>query len=128
MLAGKLIHVVDDDGGFLKGIERLLKAHGLKVKTFASAEEFQAYADPAEAACLILDIHLSGISGIELLRRLSGAGIRIPVVLVTANDSETMRKAATDAGCSAYLEKPFSAKVLMDAINGAVAPDVIRRS
>ncbi|RUM95765.1 response regulator [Pseudaminobacter arsenicus] len=128
MLEGKLIHVVDDDSEFLKGIARLLKAHGLEVRTFASAEEFQMDAEPAEADCLVLDIHLGGISGIELLCRLSSAGIRVPVVLVTADDSEPTRGAAAAAGCSAYLEKPVSGKLLMDAINGAVASAGIQPS
>jgi len=128
MLQGALIHVVDDDSGFLRGIERLLKAHGLDVRTFASAEAFQADADPAAAACLVLDIHLGGITGIELLRRMSGAGSRVPVVLVTANDSEPTRRAARDAGCSAYLEKPVSARQLMDAINEALASVRIKPS
>ncbi|WP_274629855.1 response regulator transcription factor [Arvimicrobium flavum] len=92
MLTGKLVHVVDDDSGFLKALERLLKAHGLQVRTFASAEKFESEADPSEAACLIVDIQLGGMTGIDLLRRLSDAGIQVPVVLVTANDSETMRR------------------------------------
>ena len=78
MPTGKLIHVVDDDRGFLKGIERLLSAHGLEVRTFSSAEEFQAEADLDEAACLILDIHLTGMSGIELLSRLTRWGSEDP--------------------------------------------------
>ena len=78
MPPGRLIHVVDDDRGFLKGIERLLTARGLEVRTFSSAERFQAEADLEAAACLILDIHLTGMSGIELLSRLSRAGPRTP--------------------------------------------------
>ena len=123
MPTGKLIHVVDDDRGFLKGIERLLIAHGLEVRTFSSAEEFQAEADLDEAACLILDIHLTGMSGIELLSRLTRSGSRIPVVLVTASDSEVTRRAAMAAGCNAYLQKPFPSSVLMEALAEAVGPD-----
>ena len=123
MSAGILIHVVDDDCGFLKGIERLLNAHGIEVRTFSSAEEFQAGADPNEAACLILDIHLTGMSGIELLNRLSRWGCRIPVVLVTASDSEVTRRAAMAAGCDAYLQKPFPSSALMEVLAEAVGPD-----
>jgi FixJ family two-component response regulator len=123
MPTGKLIHVVDDDDGFLRGIERLLGAHGLAVRTFSSAEEFQAEADPNEAACLILDIHMNGTSGIELLNRLSRLGSRIPVVLVTASDSEVTRRAAMAAGCNAYLQKPFPSSVLMQALSEAIGRD-----
>ena len=123
MRVGNLVHVVDDDRGFLKGIERLLSAHGLDVRTFSSAEEFQAQADPAEAVCLILDVHLDGMSGIELLRQLSRLGSRTPVVLVTASDCEVTRQAATAAGCNAYLQKPVSASVLIGALAEAVGQD-----
>ena len=123
MWPGKQIYVVDDDSGFLKGIERLLRLHGLEVRTFSSVEEFEAEADPTEAACLILDVHLDGISGIELLGRLNRSGSRMPVVLVTGQGSDVTRRAAAAAGCSAYLEKPFSGRVLMDALVEAVGPD-----
>lgn len=119
MPAGKLIHVVEDNPRFLKGIKRLLNAHGLEVRTFSSAEEFQADADPNEAACLILDIHLTGISGIELLNWLSRSGSTVPVILVTANDSEVTQRAAMAAGCNAYLRKPFPSSVLMKALDDA---------
>ncbi len=128
MRGGKLVYVVDDDVEYLRGIELLLSAHGLGTRTFTSAEALQADADVAEAECLILDIHLGGISGIELLYWLSGAGIGVPVVLVTANDTETTRKAAAAAGCGAFLVKPFSAKTLLDAMNRATRPDDMRSS
>jgi FixJ family two-component response regulator len=123
MWPGKQIYVVDDDSGFLKGIERLLRAHGFEVRTFSSAEEFEAAADPAKASCLIVDIHLDGSSGLELLCRLNRAGSKTPVVLVTGQASEVTQRAAAAAGCSAFLEKPFSGQVLMDALVEAVGPD-----
>jgi FixJ family two-component response regulator len=123
MWPGKQIYVVDDDSGFLKGIERLLRARGFEVRSFSSAEEFEAAADPTEASCLILDNHLSGISGVELLSRLKRSGSRIPVVIVTGQGSEATQRAAVAAGCSAYLEKPFSGTVLVDALVEAVGPD-----
>ena len=122
MPAGKLIHVVDDDRGFLKGIARVLTAHGMEVRTFSSAEEFQADADLDEPALIILDIHLTGMSGIELLSRLTRSGPRIPVVMVTASDSEATRQAAMAAGCDAYLQKPFPSSLLMQALAKAAGP------
>ena len=117
-----VVHVVDDDPDFRRGLERLLRAHGLKVKAFGSAEEFVAQGACEEVGCLILDIHLSGISGIELRHRLAkDPGFKIPVVFVTAMDSQAVRAAAVDAGCIAFLQKPFPGKVLMDVVSRALA-------
>ena len=116
------ILVVDDDPGFLKGISRLLRAKGFEVAGYSSAEEFQAYADLRGAACLILDIHLSGISGIELSRQQRSLGSDVPVIFITGNGSEATHEAAMAAGCAGYLEKPCPAKKLMDAVSSALQP------
>jgi len=116
---GGTIFVVDDDRGFRRSLERLLRAYGFDVAGYASAEEFQATADPGAAACLILDIGLAGISGIELRRRLSASGCAVPVVFITANDNEPTRREALSSGCLAYLEKPFPARALIDALNSS---------
>jgi FixJ family two-component response regulator len=118
-----LISIVDDDRGFLRAIARVLKIQGFDVRTFRSAEDFLGRTDPSEPACLILDINLGGISGIELLHQLSRSGISVPVVFVTANDNENIRKAAVTAGCVAYLEKPVEMKALMEAVGEALRPD-----
>ena len=118
-----LIIVVDDDPGFLKAIARVLKIQSFDVRTFHSAEDFQGRADLTEPACLIVDINLGGMSGIELLRQLSQSGASIPVVFVTANDNETTRRAAMTAGCVAYLGKPVKTKALMEAVGEALRPD-----
>jgi FixJ family two-component response regulator len=73
------------------------------------------------ATCLLLDIHLGGISGIELQRRLAASGSKWPVIFMTANDDEVTRNQAMDAGCIAYLQKPFAQHVLLNAISKAVA-------
>jgi FixJ family two-component response regulator len=98
-----VVLVVDDDPGMLRGVERLLKAHGLDAAAFASAEDLIDRADFADAVCLVLDIHLNGMSGIELRRRLALSGVSLPVIFMTANDSEATRNAAVQAGCLAYL-------------------------
>jgi len=72
---------------------------------------------PDSAACIILDIGLGGASGIELGHRLSAAGHAVPLIFITANDSETVRQAALDCGCLAYLEKPFPASALIEALD-----------
>jgi FixJ family two-component response regulator len=115
------IYVIDDDPGFRRGLERLLKAHGLEVRSFASAEEFEARAGLLRPACIILDINLGGMSGIELRYRLGEPDVGVPVIFVTASDSDSVCKAAIDAGCAAFLRKPVPAKALMDAINETLA-------
>ena len=102
----------------LQGLNRLLSAHGFRVRTFASAELFLDEIAKCEADCLLLDIHLGGISGIDLQRHLTSSGKNLPVIFMTAIDTEATRQEAFDVGCIAYLKKPFLAKLLIDAING----------
>lgn len=102
-----------------RALERLLKAHGFSVRCFPSAEEFLALAGNCDAACLVLDIRLGGRSGLELRRDLRACGSTIPVIFITAFDSESMHRDALEAGCSAYLMKPFEASALIDAITVA---------
>ncbi|TYO64351.1 response regulator [Bradyrhizobium hipponense] len=112
------IAVVEDDPSMLQGLNRLLSAHGFRVQTFASAEAFLDDIAKCEADCLLLDVHLGGISGIELQRRLTSSGTNLPVIFMTAIDSEAIRREALDAGGVGFLKKPFLAKLLIDAING----------
>ncbi len=116
-----VVIVVDDNAGFLKGVARLLAHNGIESRTFASAEALLESGSAQTATCLLLDIHLGGISGIELQRRLAASGSKCPVIFMTANDNEATRNDAMDAGCIAYLRKPFVRDVLMDAIGKAVA-------
>jgi FixJ family two-component response regulator len=113
----RTIAVIDDNPSMLKGLDRLLSAHGYRVQTFTSAEMFLESFAECEADCLLLDIHLGGISGIDLQRRLTSSGTDLPVIFMTAIDSKATRQAAFDAGCIAYLRKPFLANLLIDAIN-----------
>jgi FixJ family two-component response regulator len=117
----QVVAVIDDDPGMLKAIERLLGAKGFDVEAFASAEAFLAGAAASEATCLVLDIHLGGMSGIELRRRLAESGSRLPVVFITALDDEATRKEAMEAGCVAFLRKPFLSHLLIDAIEKAAS-------
>jgi FixJ family two-component response regulator len=119
MSALRKVTVIDDDPTMLKAIERLLRVKGFEVETFASAEAFLA--GTGKAGCLILDIHLGGMSGIELRRQLVASGVEPPTIFITAIDDETTRKEATKAGCIAYLRKPFLASLLMGAIDKATS-------
>jgi FixJ family two-component response regulator len=111
------IAIVEDDPSMLKGLNRLLSAHGFRVQMFTSAEEFLSGIRSCEAKCLVVDIHLGGISGIDLKRRLASCGSDFPVIFMTANDNEATRQDAFRAGCVAYLRKPFLAGLLIEAIN-----------
>jgi FixJ family two-component response regulator len=113
----RTIAVVEDDPSMLQGLFRLLSAHGFQVVKFASAESFLDNVAHCEAACLVVDIHLGGISGIELKHRLVSSGSNFPVIFMTAVDSDDTRQQAINAGCVAYLRKPFLAKLLIEAID-----------
>ena len=116
-----VVFVVDDDLGTLKGLKRLLREHGYDSVVFSSAEEFQNHDDFESACCVVLDIDLNNESGIELRHRLRAAGISLPVIYITANDSPDVRIAAIESGCIAYLTKPVRAKSLIEPIEKAAS-------
>jgi FixJ family two-component response regulator len=116
-----LISVVDDDISVRKSLERLIRSAGLEVSVFASAEGFLNSADPRNADCLILDVRLPGMSGIELLHYLRTHRSRIPVIFITAHGSDDgARSAAASDWTVAYLIKPFSGDELFDAVSAAL--------
>jgi FixJ family two-component response regulator len=115
-----LVAVVEDDPGMLKSIDRLLKAYKFQTAIYASAESFFDDRAASEPTCLVLDIHLGGMSGIELRRKLTACGSSLPVIFMSAGDEETERQEALAAGCVAYLHKPFPAPCLIEAIGKAV--------
>jgi FixJ family two-component response regulator len=115
------VAVVDDDRSMLVGVERLLNAYGYATRVFASAEAFLDPGAEIDADCLVLDIDLGGMSGIELQRRLASCGSAVPIIFMTALDDETTRARALEAGCVACLLKPFVGRSLIDAVKIAVA-------
>jgi FixJ family two-component response regulator len=119
-----LVFVVDDDAGILKGLKRLLKQHGFDSALFDSVEAFENCDDFDAALCIILDVQLNGVSGIEVRYRLIDAGISLPVIYITANDSDAVRAAAVASGCIAYLTKPFPAQSLIEPIARVAAERV----
>jgi len=116
----RVVMVIDDDPSMLRSITRLLAVHGFATETFTSAEAFLDAAVTSGASCLLLDIHLGGISGIELNRQLSATGSKLPIIFMTAVDDDATRKEAMETGCVGYLRKPFPATLLLEAI-GKVA-------
>jgi FixJ family two-component response regulator len=113
--------VVDDDPGMLRGVRRLLSAHGYDCVLFQSAEAFQRHDDFEHAICVILDINLNEQSGIDVRQRLQEAGVSVPVIFITGNDNPITRMAAMASGCVAYLTKPFAAELLIEPVKRAAA-------
>ena len=116
----KVIAVVDDDPSMLSAADNLLGAHGFATLKFLSAEEFLGSAAATQADCLLLDIHLSGLSGIELRHKLKSSHPGLPVIFMTALDDEAVGQQAVRAGCVTFLHKPFPAHQLIKAIETAV--------
>jgi FixJ family two-component response regulator len=116
-----VVLVVDDDAAMLRSVARLLRQFGYDSLLFSSAEAFADHRDFDEAVCVLLDINLGNVSGIELRRSLNAAGNSIPVIYMTGNDGASVREAADQSGCLAYLTKPFSAKSLRESLEEASA-------
>lgn len=116
----KVVAVVDDDKSMLNAAESLLDAHGFTTIKFSSAEEFLGHRGATRADCLLVDIHLGGVSGIELRRQLKVSHPDLPVIFMTALDDEAVRHQALEAGCVTFLHKPFPAHKLIDAIKRAM--------
>ncbi|TFW53653.1 response regulator [Bradyrhizobium sp. MOS001] len=114
-----LVLVVDDDAGMLRSVTRLLRQSGYETLLFPSAEAFSNHNDFDGVTCVILDIDVGGVSGIEVRHRLKAANISVPVIYITGNDSPAVRAAAYQSGCLAYLTKPFSANSLMEPLHRA---------
>jgi FixJ family two-component response regulator len=114
-----VVLVVDDDPGMLGSIARMLRQLGYASLLFPSAETFAKQSDFDGAACVLLDINLGDGSGIELRHRLKAAGITVPVIYMTGNDTPAVREAAIQSGCLAYLSKPFSANSLIEPLKQA---------
>jgi FixJ family two-component response regulator len=114
------IAVVDDDVAVLKALGRLLRAHGLDAKTFASAQEFLAMLPHDLPQCLVLDLHMPDMGGLELQQHLARSGINLPIVIITANDSVEIRERCEAAGSIAFLRKPLQEAALFSAIKKAI--------
>jgi len=120
-LMAPLISIVDDDISVRKSLDRLIRSARMEVKVFASAEEFLNSDQPCNADCLILDIRLPGMSGIELHRHLLASKCNVPVIFITGHGSDDQaRSEAASDWTVAYFIKPFSGDELLDAVNTAL--------
>jgi FixJ family two-component response regulator len=116
----RVVSIVDDDDLMRSALQGLLKAVGLEARAFASAEEFLASGQQHDTACLIADIRMSGMSGLDLQATLNAERLRIPTIFLTAHGDERMRMQALRAGAVEFLAKPFDDKVLLDSVRAAL--------
>ena len=119
-----LIYVVDDDASVRKALTMLFMSADMEVKTFEAAEDFLKGQLREENTCLISDIKLKGLSGIELQQQLAERGIKIPVIFLTAFDSNEIRQQAKQAGAAAYFRKPMDDQALLDTIHWAISSGI----
>jgi FixJ family two-component response regulator len=116
----KLIAIVDDDDSMRSALHGLLKAVGLHAQAFASAEEFLKSGQQHQVACLIADIRMPGMSGLELQAKLNAERCRIPTIFITAHGDAKMRMQALRAGAVEFLAKPFNDEALLESVRGAL--------
>ena len=116
------VAVVDDDESLCRSFSRLLRAEGMQPVTYPSAEDFLADTKRPRFDCLVFDIQLGGMSGIELHRQLNSSGSTTPVIYITAHDEPATREEAQAAGCAAYFRKTAPGEDVLQAIRSAIAP------
>src|SRR5277367_4708143 len=117
---GPLVSIVDDDVSVRRSTQRLLRSSGLRAKVFASAEEFLQSGKAAETGCLILDMSMPGMNGLELQSRLAETGRLMPIVFLSARASEEEERRALQAGAASFLRKPVSKEALLNAIRAVL--------
>src|SRR5262245_44375909 len=105
----EVVSIVDDDASLRRSVRNLLTSVGFRVEAFPSAEEFLGSPHRAQTGCLVLDLRMAGMSGLDLVRQLAGAGTPIPAVMLTAHGDDEIRRQSLQAGVVAFLAKPFRA-------------------
>jgi len=118
---GRLVSIVDDDASLRRSLRNLLMSVGLRVETFESAEAFLESVHRENTGCMVLDLRMPGMSGLDLLRHLAARGTRIPVIILTAYRDDETRRRSLDAGAVEFLEKPFQSAALLDAVRSALS-------
>lgn len=117
-----VISIVDDDLSVRRALHRLIQSEGYLVETYASAHDFLSSTPSSRVGCLILDIHLEGMDGFELQKRLASGHIPIPIIFITARDDPATRDRIRESGVAGYLAKPFDPQALLDAIHRVAGP------
>ena len=115
-----IVFVVDDDAAVRRALERLIKSVGLKVESFASAQEFLNRGRPDRPACVVTDVRMPGLSGLDLQKELADADLSMPIIFMTGHGTVPMSVRAMKAGAVDFLQKPVDEQVLLDAIHQAL--------
>jgi FixJ family two-component response regulator len=115
------VAIVDDEEPVRKALKRLLRAAGLEAEGYASGADFLASADSKHPDCVVLDLHMPGMSGLQVLRQLQALHAPLPIVIITAHDETASREECLAAGAKAYLRKPLDDRLLLNAISAALA-------
>jgi FixJ family two-component response regulator len=115
-----LISIVDDDDALRTSLENLIRSVGLRTQGFTSAEAFLSSNHVPETRCLVLDVRMAGMSGLELQRQMAAAKSPIPIIFITAHEDDAQRARALEAGALAFLHKPFYEEELLNAIEAAL--------
>jgi len=123
-MSKQYIYVVDDDDTFRKSLQWLLESVGLAVRTFANAAEFLEAYVPGSPGCLVLDIRMPGISGLQLQDQLASRGIGMPVIFLTGHGDVPMAVAAVKKGAVDFIQKPYNDQQLLDLVSSALKRDV----
>ena len=123
MSTASVISVIDDDASVRAATNNLLRSHGYAVHTFASAEDFLQSAHLDNTSCVIADVQMSVMSGLDLLTTVRAQGNRVPFIFITAFPTEGIRARALKAGAIAFLTKPFAAPTLMNCLGVALEGD-----
>jgi len=118
---GRVVCIVDDDASLRRSLRNLLTSLGFRVATFESAEAFLASADRDSIGCLVLDVRMPGMSGVDLLKHLAASGSRVPAIILTAHGDDETRRRSLEAGATAFLEKPVRTPALLDAVRRALS-------
>jgi RNA polymerase sigma factor (sigma-70 family) len=119
-----MVFVVDDDDSVRKATQRLIRSVGMKVETFENAKDFLKHPEYKGACCLILDIKMPGLSGLDLQEELLKAGLTFPIIFMTGHGTVPMSVRAMKAGAIDFLEKPFEDQALLDLITNAIENDI----
>ena len=116
-----LISIIDDDDSLRTALAGLVRSLGYRARAFASAEDFLAAGAAPLSACIVSDIHMPGLSGIELKQRLAQAGCVVPMIMITARSEAGLAERAIASGAFCLLQKPFAAEALIDCLDKALA-------
>jgi FixJ family two-component response regulator len=115
-----LISIVDDDDALRNSLDDLIRSIGFRTEGFASAEAFLSSSQARDTACLILDVRMPGMNGLDLQRHIVGANWRVPIIFITSHADDDARGRALKVGAVAFLYKPFREEELLDAIDAAL--------